>query len=119
MWAAWSQGATYDEYFHLKWSERLLFRGETERVSNERWNSKTPVMIPGVLAERLARAAGVPDGRAARLVSRLPTAGWLAALLAVTFLFTPRHAGPRAAHLATPGLPPHPRLAARAPPPTL
>src|SRR5262245_54370408 len=25
--AAWRQGATYDEYFHLRWSERLVFKG--------------------------------------------------------------------------------------------
>jgi hypothetical protein len=110
--AAWSQGATYDEYFHLKWSERLLVRGETERLSNERWDSKTPVMIPGVLAERLARLWGVQSGRAARFASRLPTIGWLAALLALTFLFTRRYAGPRAAHLATLGLALDPSLAA-------
>lgn len=110
--AAWRQGATYDEYFHLKWSERFLFRAVTERTSNERWNSKTPVMIPGVVAERVAAAAGVRAPRALRFASRLPTLAWLVALFAVTFFFTRRHTGALAGYLATLGVALDPNLAA-------
>jgi 4-amino-4-deoxy-L-arabinose transferase-like glycosyltransferase len=111
-WAAWRQGWTYDEYYHLKWSERLVFRGESERVSNERWNSKTPVMIPGALARRAAGALGIHEPRALRFAARLPTLGWLAALLGVTFWFTRRHVGPLAARVATIGVALDPSLVA-------
>jgi 4-amino-4-deoxy-L-arabinose transferase-like glycosyltransferase len=111
-WAAWNQAWTYDEYYHLKWSERLVFRGEGERVSNERWNSKTPVMIPGVLARSIAGAAGIQDPRGLRFAARLPTLCWLAALLGGTFWFTRRHAGPLAARIATIGVALDPNLVA-------
>ena len=52
-WGAWRQDWTYDEPFHLGWSQRLL-EGVTERDSQERYNSKTPASIPNVLAQRAA-----------------------------------------------------------------
>lgn len=110
--AAWNQGLTYDEYYHLRWSERLVFRGETERVTNERWNSKTPVMVPGVLAQRAAALGGIHDPRALRFASRLPTLGWLAALLGMTFCFSRRWLGPLAAQIATIGVALDPNLVA-------
>lgn len=110
--AAWHQGWTYDEYYHLRWSERLVFRGEGERVTNERWDSKTPVMVPGVLVRRAVGAAGIRAPTAVRFAARLPTLAWLAALLGVTFWFTRRHVGPLAAQLATIGVALDPSLVA-------
>src|SRR5262245_41305075 len=62
--SAWAQGWTYDEPVHLLWSRRLLETGVSERDSQERFNSKTPVTIPNVLAEKAARAAGLTEGPA-------------------------------------------------------
>src|SRR5436190_14600938 len=75
------EGWTYDEPIHLQWSERLLDSHVTERASQERFNSKTPIMVPGVLARKAARAAGIRDEGALRFAARVPTAVWLAALL--------------------------------------
>jgi len=101
--AALHQDWTYDEPFHLGWSERLLTSGETERASQERYNSKTPAAIPNALARRAAVALGVTQPRALRLAARLPTVAWLALLLATTFLAARRVAGETAAHVATIG----------------
>jgi len=79
------EGWTYDEPIHLQWSERFLESGVTERASQERFNSKTPIMVPGVLARKAARALGVQDEAASRFAARLPTAAWLAALLALVW----------------------------------
>src|SRR5262245_37348527 len=79
-WAAWRQGWTYDEPFHLLWSERLLDSGITERESAERLDSKTPIMIPNVLARRAALAMSCSE-RAARAAARLPGLLWLALTL--------------------------------------
>ena len=57
LYAAWEQDWTYDEPYHLRWSERLLDRGITERESNSLWNSKTPISVPYVLAGRAAKAS--------------------------------------------------------------
>ena len=75
LWAAGQQGWTYDEAFHLGWSERFLDDGVSERASQERFNSKTPITLPNVLARKLARAAGVTDAGALRLFARAPSVG--------------------------------------------
>ena len=53
LYAAWQQDWTYDEPYHLRWSERLLDRGITERETNSLWNSKTPITVLS-LSEPLA-----------------------------------------------------------------
>jgi len=99
--AAWRQDSTYDEPFHLSWSQRLLETGETERESAERYNSKTPAALPNVLARKAAAALSASDPRALRFAARLPTVLWLAALLAATFGLARSLSGTSAATLAT------------------
>jgi 4-amino-4-deoxy-L-arabinose transferase-like glycosyltransferase len=84
-WAAWRQAWTYDEPFHLLWSERLLDSGITERESAERLDSKTPIMIPNVLMRRAAASITASE-RAQRAAARLPGLVWLA----LTFLCVAR-----------------------------
>jgi hypothetical protein len=94
------QDRTYDEPYHIQWSRRLLFKGRTERDSNPLFNSKTPIMVPNVLARELALRAGAsPDGEL--VASRLPGLAWYAATLGVVFLIGRRHVSPTAAGLAT------------------
>jgi 4-amino-4-deoxy-L-arabinose transferase-like glycosyltransferase len=100
LWSAWDQGWTYDEPFHLDWSERLLATGEGERDSQQRYNSKTPLTIVNVLARNAAAAAGVADPRALRFAARLPTVGWLALLLAAIGWYARRWFGAAAGLLA-------------------
>src|SRR5262245_12788251 len=97
--AAWAQGWTYDEPVHLLWSRRLLETGLAERDSQERFNSKTPVTIPNVLAEKAARGLGLPDD-VVRFAARLPTLAWLAVLLLATGLVGRRLFGEEAGCLA-------------------
>lgn len=80
LWGAARAGWTYDEAFHLRWSERLAFEGEDTRDDHARYNSKTPVSIPNAVAQRAARAAGLAS-ETQRFVARLPTVALLAALL--------------------------------------
>ena len=56
--SAWDQGWAIDERVHLEWSRRLVTTGEDERESRPRFDSKTPVVIPNVLAMKAAQAAG-------------------------------------------------------------
>lgn len=111
-WAAWSQGWTYDEPFHLLWSRRLLESRVTERESQHRLNTKTPVMLPNVLAQRAARAVMGDDPRRLRFAARLPSVAWLAILLATTFALARRAAGETAALIATAGTALDPSLVA-------
>lgn len=76
LWAAWRQDWTYDEPYHLGWSERLWDEGITERVSAERLDSKTPIMIPNVLV-RKAAARFTEAPRTLKLAARLPGVLWL------------------------------------------
>lgn len=110
--AAWRQDWTSDEPFHLRWAERLLDTGETERESQERFNSKTPVVIANVLAGKAAQAAGLSEPRVLRFAQRLPTVLWLALLLAATFLGGRALVGSQAAQLATIGVALDPNLLA-------
>ena len=111
-WAAWSQGWTYDEPFHLLWSRRLLESRVTERESQHRLNTKTPVMLPNVLAQNAARAVMGDDPRRLRFAARLPSVAWLAVLLATTFALARRAAGETAALMATAGTALDPSLVA-------
>jgi len=112
--AAWRQDTTYDEPYHLDWSQRLLESGETERDSQERYNSKTPASIPNVLAQRAAAGAGVTSPRALRFAARLPGVLWLAGLLLGVFLGARRLVSERAAQLATTACALDPNLMAHA-----
>ena len=85
LWSAAREGWTYDEAFHLTWSERFLDTGVSERTSQERLNSKTPIMVPAVLARKAARAAGMTDAGALRFFARAPSALWLALLLLLVY----------------------------------
>jgi hypothetical protein len=99
LWSSAVLGWTYDELIHLQWSERLLDTGVGERLSQERFNSKTPIMVPAVLARKAARAAGARDEAVLRLAARLPSVLWLAALLGLTYA-AGRQIGPAPAVLA-------------------
>ncbi|HET7746993.1 MAG TPA: glycosyltransferase family 39 protein, partial [Vicinamibacteria bacterium] len=109
--AARVQGWTYDEPIHLAWSERLLATGEWERESRERFNSKTPIVIPSVLA---ARASGAADVARTRFAARLPTVAWLAALLGLVFAVGRERFGPAAGGLAAAACALDPNLVANA-----
>jgi 4-amino-4-deoxy-L-arabinose transferase-like glycosyltransferase len=113
LWSAGQEGWTYDEAFHLSWAERFLDTGVSERSSQERFNSKTPIMLPGVLAVKAARAAGVTDADTLRLVARAPSAVWLALLLALVY-GAGRGLRPVAGALAVAGAALDPNLAAHA-----
>jgi hypothetical protein len=100
--SAYVQDWTTDEPDHLEWSRRLLDTGVTERTSALHFNSKTPVVAANVVARRLARRVlGIRDGNVLRFANRLPTVGWLAALLAAVFLAARPLVGRDAACLAT------------------
>src|SRR5262245_18351684 len=79
--AAWTEDWTFDESFHLRWSERLLDEGVTERLSAERLDTKTPVMIPNVLARRAAERLAPGRPRLSRWAARSPGLVWLALAL--------------------------------------
>src|SRR5262249_22592837 len=113
LWAAAREGWTYDEAFHLQWSERFLDTGVGERVSQERFNSKTPIMVPGVLAGKAARAAGITDPGRLRFAARAPSAAWLALLLALVWVAA-RPFGPSASLLAISAAALDPNLVAHA-----
>jgi 4-amino-4-deoxy-L-arabinose transferase-like glycosyltransferase len=113
LWSASREGWTYDEAFHLGWSERFLDTGVSERTSQERFNSKTPIMVPGVLARKAARAAGVTGAGALRFFARAPSALWLALLLGLVYA-AGRELGPLPGALAVAATALDPNLAAHA-----
>jgi hypothetical protein len=79
---AWTASWTIDEPDHLRWSERLVYDGVTERESQETFNSKTPIMVPGALLQH-ALGDDVP-ARTARFLGRAPSLVWLLLLYAAT-----------------------------------
>jgi 4-amino-4-deoxy-L-arabinose transferase-like glycosyltransferase len=114
LWSASQEGWTYDEEaFHLQWAERFLDTGISERVSQERFNSKTPIMLPGVLVRKAARAAGVTEVRTLRFFARAPSVLWLALLLGLVYA-AGRTVGPAAGALAVTGAALDPNLVAHA-----
>src|SRR4051812_36697982 len=113
LWAAAREGWTYDEPIHLQWSERFLDTGVTERTSQERFNSKSPIMVPGVLAREGARRAGAADPSVLRFAARLPSVLWLVGLLALVYA-AGREIGERTALLATAAAALDPNLVAHA-----
>ena len=99
LYSAWHQGWTYDEPFHLEWSERLLTTRDAGRESPH-YNSKTPVMLPNVLANLALRSASASEP-VTRFASRLPSVVWLALLLATVFALGRALFGLPAACIAT------------------
>jgi hypothetical protein len=112
LYSAWVEDWTYDEPFHLEWSEVLLTRRIADRHS-QHFNAKTPVMLPNVLA-RMAMARVSGKEPALRFASRLPSVLWLAALLATVYLFGRSRFGVAAATLATVAAALDPNLVAHA-----
>lgn len=100
LYAAWQQDWTYDEPYHMQWARRLLLERVSERKSDPLWNSKTPIMIPYVLAKDAGRALGATDGRALSFWARMPGALCFAVVLSATFLFARRRLGEATGALA-------------------
>ncbi len=115
LYAAWEQDWTYDEPYHLRWSERLLDRGITERETSPLWNSKTPISVPYVLAGRVAKALGFAEGRPLMFATRLPGVLAYLLLVAATFALARRHFGKSAAALAAALVAIEPSIVANAP----
>jgi 4-amino-4-deoxy-L-arabinose transferase-like glycosyltransferase len=99
LYSAWHQGWTYDEPFNLEWSERLLTTRNAEREITH-FNSKTPVTLPNALASLALRRAAASE-QATRFAARLPSAAWLALLLATVFALGRAWFGLPAACIAT------------------
>jgi 4-amino-4-deoxy-L-arabinose transferase-like glycosyltransferase len=112
--AARVQGWTYDEAFHLAWTERLWTTGEWERASTARFNTRTPIVLGNVLAKRAAPRLGLEDPARQRFAARLPSALWLAGLLFLVWQTSRRWLGERAAVLATGACTLDPNLVAHA-----
>ena len=99
-WSAVHWDATYDEYWHLLWSERALLEGNFEREYSN-FVSTTPVTMLNAGARELSSMAGYTDGQQRTAASRLPTvAGWVL-LLALVYGLGRRLAGPEAGLLAS------------------
>src|SRR5262245_44436244 len=92
--AAWVEDWTFDEPFHPRWAERLWDEGVTERGSAERFDTKTPVMIPNVLARRAAEHAVPNHRRLARWAARAPGLVWLGLTLAAVALLASQEFSP-------------------------
>jgi 4-amino-4-deoxy-L-arabinose transferase-like glycosyltransferase len=110
--AAWRQDWTYDERIHVAWSERFLDTGEVERQSQPRFDSKTTIQVPNVLAGRVAHRLGVRDQDALRFAVRIPALAWLLLLLVAVHGTVHVTLGGMAAHLATLALALDPNLIA-------
>jgi hypothetical protein len=83
-WAAWDQGLTYDEPFHLGWPQRLL---EDSNDSREqfRFDSKTPALLPAVVFRKFLERAGVESDQVLRFSTRLPQVALLGLVLLLVF----------------------------------
>lgn len=114
LYAAHVQGWTYDEAFHLTWTERLWNTGEWERASTARFNSRTPIVLGNVLAKKAAAALGMEDSARLRFAARLPSALWLLGLLGLVWACARRFFDERTAVLATSACALDPNLVAHA-----
>jgi hypothetical protein len=88
LWAAWDQGITYDEYYHLEWPRRLLYDRIDERESAFRYDSKTPVLLPAVVTVNAMERLGIQDERMLRFGSRLTPIAYLAGCLVLAAFLT-------------------------------
>ena len=99
--SARGQDWTFDEPDHLAYSRRMWETGETERSSHIHFNSKTPITVVNVLARQAAkRALGVEDQDVLRFITRIPTAVWVALLLASVWVTAWRVWDEVSAHIA-------------------
>ena len=99
--AAWRCDWTMDEKVHLDWAHRFLTTSVSERLTQLRFDSKTPIVVPNAVAWKAAERLGEPSVRTLRFAARLPTCLWLLALLGAVFGLTRVLFGEPAAHLAT------------------
>jgi hypothetical protein len=113
LWAAWDQGITYDEYYHLEWPRRLLLDRVDDRESAMRFYSKTPVLLPAVVTVSGLERLGHEAERTLRFAARLTPIFYLAVCLALTAALA-RSLNPNAAWLAVLLVALDPNLAAHA-----
>lgn len=83
-WSASHWDATYDEYWHLYWSERALLENNFDREYTN-FVSTTPVTMLNAGSREFARRAGNTDGQELKAAARLPTVAAYALLLGVVF----------------------------------
>jgi hypothetical protein len=112
--AAYDQDWTTDEPMHLGWSERFWKKGETERDSLARYDSKTPIQVLNVMAREAAIRQGHDDDDVLRRAARAPHLVWLIALYAGTWGLARRLGGPTAAWFAVLVVSLDPNMAAHA-----
>ncbi len=86
LWAAWDQGVTYDEFYHLEWPRRLLYERIDERDSALRFDSKTPVLLPAVVTVRGLAGLGLDSRQVRRFAARLTPVLYLAFCLGLVAL---------------------------------
>ncbi len=108
------QDVTYDEPSHLAWSRRLWDERATERQSSLLYNSKTPVTLLNIAAEKAAARAGLASERSHIVAARLPGLLWFALCAALTYGLARRLAGDWAAAAATAVVALDPNLVANA-----
>lgn len=84
-WSAYAWDSTYDEYWHLLWSERALLNDNFDREYGN-FISTTPVSMLNAAAKALAQQSGIEDYTALTKVARIPTVIAFVVLLAVVFL---------------------------------
>ena len=85
-WAAWDQGLTYDEYYHLEWPRRLVYDRDDSRAGAFRFDSKTPALAPAVLTVSAMERLGTDDRQTLRFASRLTPVLYLAGCLVLVAL---------------------------------
>ena len=99
LWAAWDQGLTYDEFYHLEWPRRLLYERLDERDSAFRFDSKTPVLLPAVLTVDGLRGMGIGSEQGLRFAARLTPIAYLGLCLGLVAALA-RYANSEAAWMA-------------------
>ncbi len=83
-WSALHWDSTYDEYWHLLWSERALLDANFEREYSN-FISTTPVTMLNSGARELARLDDTLDAQAQLAAARLPTVAAFIALLGLVY----------------------------------
>jgi len=99
-WAARHWESTYDEHWHLLWSERALLDTNFEREYSN-FIATTPVSMFNAGARHLSRLVGSTEEAALTHAARLPTVVAYAMLLAVVFAIGRTLMNARAGMLAT------------------
>lgn len=99
-WSAHAWDPTYDEYWHLLWSERALLEGNFDR-EYPNFISTTPITQLNAGGQALARTAGVSDPQQLTTASRLPTVLGYALLLWLVYAVGRAWLNPQAGLLAT------------------